>query len=249
MYATGVFVIESSNNTGDYLTPFGVQSNHVYVKVNAITIASPTITMTLSGASVSESDQIPVLGDTEVMTIDNTVDQEYQSLKKWLIVDSVVLSLAVGDTIDYELGALGYSDIGNTVIDIEGYRVEAQNPGNNSAVDLSFIIEKVQNDGGNKISFVDLENLEVESNGTHQVIDKVRSGLFSRDFTTPTLLWPGGYTYVLKQTDFDTCFTLGENIIDGSNNEGFIVKISSTISLGSPSGVNYVRIQVRYGVM
>lgn len=248
MYATGIFFNIDTNQTGNYTTDFGVQNNHVYIKINSITIGTATINLTFTGTSISEVTAVPVTGDTEIITIDSTVNQEYQTLKKWLEITNISVGLNGGDTIDYDIGVLGYSDIGNADITVEGYRMEAQNPENNASVNLSFIIEKLQNDGGNKISFVELENIEIDSNGIHTITDNVRSGLSARDYSTSTILWPGGTTFVLKQTDFSTFFTLNENIIQGTNNEGFLIKLSSTSSLGSPSGTNYVRLQIRYSI-
>ena len=137
----------------------------------------------------------------------------------------------------------------NTDVKITGYRLEVLGDNNSANSDITFQIIKV-NDGTN-VQLTELENITVDGNGgsgSGEIIDDVRSGPDTRDYTMPsgTNLWPAGTDFVLKQTDFDTYFTADENHILGSTGEGILIKITSSVAFDSGTAPRYAAVYVFY---
>ena len=164
----------------------------------------------------------------------------YQSVKKWLCITSIEFTNV--STIEYDLQVLGYIDFLNKDFKVIGYRGECLGDDNSDTSDITLIIRKIDENGFTSI--IDLENLTVDGNN-NQIIDNVRSGTFDRSYTMPVgiSLWPPNSDYVFKQTDFDSYFSGGENVIEGTKNEGILLKLEST-DLGAPNGPTYFDIQL-----
>jgi hypothetical protein len=218
--------------------------------------------MVVTGTSLSESTAVPVLGDTEVIPITVAGGQEYQTSKKWLEVTSIDVTSGTITGINYDIHNVGYTDIGNTNFKITGYRVEAlAAQAGGSAIDMTFIIEKIQDDGSSMMSVVPLEDISVNNGNPivvpprtltgNSVTDHLRTGGSDRSYTMTSGvmggdIWQNGDVFVLKQTDFDTFFTSNENeVLAGSADEGVLIRILGN-SLGAPGGAVYFRVQVRY---
>jgi hypothetical protein len=241
---TGTNIIEASGLTGNYSTGFGVRNNHLRIFVNSITSGGNIV---FTGTSINETTSLAIPNDIEIITLDTSTSQNYQTSKKWLQFDSVEVT---GNTVglNYDLGIIGYSDLNNTNFTITGYRIEARAGSSGGKTDMTFIIEKVQDDGGGKYSIVEIENLTAD-NDTNSVIDNLRTGGFDRSYTmTAGEVWADSTFLVMKQGDFCSFFSSKENIIEATNkDEGIIVRITGD-SLGAPSGTDYQRVQIRYFV-
>jgi hypothetical protein len=158
----------------------------------------------------------------------------------------------------YDIGVIGYTDVGNRDFAIEGYRLEALGAKSGGESSLCFKIIKVQDDGGSKMSLVTMEDICVNNNdkskpnGEMSVItDHIRTGVHNRDYTSSTdgLLWPDDTTFVLKQGDFDDIYTTENRCECSTKDEGIMILIeaaSEMQSIGAPSGSPYQRTQIRY---
>jgi hypothetical protein len=118
---------------------------------------------------------------------------------------------------------------------------------NSDGADITLILRKVDNGASVSTAIIDLENITFNV-PLKQIVDNLRTGVgVDRSYTMPggTSLWPQNTDFVLKQTDFDTYFGTGENIILGTANEGIIIKVEST-DLGAPNGPQYISLIVYY---
>lgn len=240
----------TENLTGDFSTKFGVRNNHVAIVVKAITTGGDIV---ITGTSISETTSLPVTSDTETITVDTSTGgsppgQGYQTNKKWYQIDSVNVTSGTVTGITYDIRILGYSDLSNMNFTITGYRVEARSGSSGGKTDMTFIIEKVQDEGGKKYSIVPMEDITID-NETNTVTDSIRT-VGSRSYTMSVAmgneLWADDTFFVLKQGDFNTFFSGDENVIEGATkHEGIIVRITGN-TLGAPSGTNYQRVQIRY---
>ena len=230
-----------------YTTPFSVYNNHVYIIINSIA-ASGIPTVTVTGTVISESTAVPV-PDSEIITLDNTVNN-YQTLKKFLKVTEISFANVIN--INYNINVLGYVDFLNTNVKIIGYRAELLGDANSYKSDLTLIIEKIKQLNGNT-SIETMENIEID--GTNDVVtDNFRTGIYDRSYPYPSpsgtlnRLWPENVNYIAKQTDFDTYFngggTITTNTVDGSANEGIIVRV--TFNTTPPNGCRYISWQIYY---
>jgi hypothetical protein len=231
----------STGLIGDFTTDTGIRHNHLVILVNSIT---GTGTATVTGTSVAETTGVPITSDTEVITIDGSTSQYYQTLKKWLEVTSVVFSVGI-TAINYDLIILGYLDLLNTNFTVNGYRLEALAGTSGNSTDITFKIERIKDDGSNKMSFVVLEDITF-NNSTSTVTDNLRSGGSDRGYTmVGGSLWLDQTTFIFKQSDFNIYFTADENLVLGSANEGIIITITGD-PLGSPSGMQSLLVIVNY---
>lgn len=267
LFTFDVFVDQSSNQenfyllgsidtvdtaiTGNIIDDFALGNNHLFLKINSITLAGGSGNIQITGTSVNENTGIPTVGDTEILTVDSSINQNYQSTKKWY---NVTLIDVTTDTnildIDYDYGHIGYGDLGNSNFRINGYRAELRARGANA--DSRYFIWKVQDDGGGKYSLVAMENIEVDDKQTMgdpgMVIDHLRTGADDRSWDAPAGLniWPTGDQFVFKQGDFNTYFTNDENIIEGATkNEGVIVQIDSS-DVGGPGGPDLIKTLINF---
>ncbi len=238
IFFTGDFRVEAAGLTGDYSTDFAVSNNHIYIEVNTITTGGDIV---LTGISVDESTGEPTLADTETITVDTTAGQKYQSTKKWWEITNVDVTSGTIDTMDYDVGILGYSDLVNRVFKISAYRLDAFAQGANA--DFRFRLRKIQNDGNKKFSIVDLEDIGVDSNAAgNQIVDTLRS---IRDVDPAVAsIWADDSMIVFKQLDFDAYFSSDEHHIDGSNDEGFMIDIQGQGD-AAITNVDYIILKLR----
>jgi hypothetical protein len=223
----GEIKVVAANLTADYLTKFAANNQHVSITVNTITGSGD---ITISGDKIDEVTGGISLGVTEIITVDSTPGQAYQTLGKFQTVDSITLGGGIS-AINYNVMNLGYYDGANQDFWVGGYRADIKVASNTS--DLKVRIRKVQNDGGNKYSIVEIEDLGFDSTNTNgQIYDNIRTGPEERSYTMSSVpLVPSGSVQTFKQSDFNTYFTSNENKILGSNDEGIIVSFE-----GSPTG-------------
>ena len=236
-----------------YNIPFGAYNNHVFIDISSAIrdVSSADIDITINGTSISESSAVPVV-DSETISIPSSISipNGFQSLKKWLYVSDISFSNV--SSINYDIENLGYIDFLNTDVRIIGYRAEILGDANSDGADITLLLRKVDNGASIFTDIIDLENITV-NDPLNQIVDNLRTGVgVDRSYTMPigTSLWPPGINlagtdFVLKQTDFDTYFVGGENIILGSGNEGLIIKVEST-DLGAPNGPQYISLIVYY---
>jgi len=220
----------ADGETGDYATDFNVSNNHIYLYINSIT---GTGDITITGDSLSESTAVPVIGDTEVITVDSSTSQYYQSDKKFWAVTNIDIPAGI-TAIDYDIGVVGYNDFGNHDFKITGYRVDAFTQ--SDLADLEVQIIKIQDDGEKKMSITYLEKIGFDASGGagDQVIDNLRTSSDDRSYDPPSgvEIVENNQTIVLKQGDFDTYFSSDEHHFESSTKaEGFIIRY-----IGSPSG-------------
>ena len=241
-------IIASGQNTIPYNTPFGVYNNHICLDISSLvrTIPGNDVIITITGTSISESTAVPVSGDNEIITITSgiSIPNSFQSIKKWLYVSEITFSNI--SSILYDVRVLGYVDFLNTDVRITGYRAEVLGDDNSDGADITLIIRKVDNGTSTITNIIDLENITI-NNPLNQIVDNLRTGGSDRSYTMPggTSLWPQNTDFVIKQTDFNTYFTAGENVISGSGDEGIIIKVEST-DLGAPNGPQYISLMVYY---
>jgi len=215
----------STGLTGNYGTPISIGNQHVSILINTVTVGG---TATITGTSLSESSGIPTAADTEIITIDTTNGQNYQSAKKWYEITSVTFSGVTG--LNYDIGRIGYYDSSNLDFKIVSFRADARISGNNP--DIRVRLLKVQDDGDNKFTITPIEDFGFDGTaGNGEWVDHVRIGANDRSYTMTTELAPNNSMQVIKVTDYDDYFSGGENLIRGSLNEGVILKFE-----GEPSG-------------
>lgn len=236
---TGEFRTVAAAQTTDYATDFAVSNNHAFILVNTIT---GTGTITITGTSINETTAVSTIGDTEVITIDATAAQYYQSSKKWWDITNIAISGP--SAINYDIGVVGYTDINNQNFTLLSYRLDMVSQGADADIRLQII--KVKDDGAGKMSLVYVEDIGVDDNAAgDQIIDHLRTGGDDRSYNGPTNVWEDNTTFVFKQGDFDTYFTADENVfLSGDNHEGLIIRFE-----GEGAGitnVDFASLQIRY---
>lgn len=237
---TGEFRTVTSNEAGDYATDFAVGNNHVFLLINSITGAGD---VTITGTSIDENDGTPSVGDTEIVSVDGTPAQYYQSAKKWWEVTNIDIPPGI-TVIDYDIGVVGYSDFGNTNFKVTGYRLDTTSQGVNS--EIRFRIIKIDDDGDKKMSLTDLEDITIDSGVVgSQIIDNIRVGGDDRSFDPDVAdIWPNGSVAVLKQGDFDEYFSSDENIFESrTKDEGFILRIEQS------NNVDFITLRLDYQII
>ena len=244
--------------TTNYTTPVGIQNNHLSIQVNSITTGGDIL---ITGTLVDEKTAIPVKGYTSILTVDTGtgVSGLYQTPEKWYDIKSIEVTGATGITgpsvINYDIGIVGYMDLGNRNFTISEYRFESATKQGATAAsvapDLRFIIERVCDIGNNKFTRAFIEDIRVDSSGVSGYIqDNIRSGTtYDRGYTSVVSgsdFWPINREWVFKQGDLETYFTNGENkVIGATKNEGIIIKVLSNNNKLGNDIVSY-DLQIRY---
>ncbi len=185
----------------------------------------------ITGASVDESTGVVTDADTETITITDTNATVYQTNKRWLEITNIDMSTGAIATIDYDIGVVGYMDLGNRNFTVTGFRAEIE--ANDVTPDIQIRIRKVQDDGLGVMQLVTIESIGIDATVGNGVIDdNLRTSTDDRSFTFGATALASGQMAVLKNTDDKTYFTADENIIEGASKaEGIIIDY-----LGSPSG-------------
>lgn len=230
------------NENSDIIDGFGVGNNHVGIQVNTL---GNTGSMIITGTTLSESTSIPVTGASETIIIDST--GFYQTSKKWIEITDINITSGTITGIDYDVKSLGYMDIGNRNFVVSGYRLEAIA---GKDTNINFNILKVQDNGNGKALIIPLEEFNIDST-QNKLIDILRGSDSNYDRSYEMLegnLWVEDNEYVLKQDDLTDYFNVkdpGRNIIlSGDKDEGLIMSVSG--DLGTPTGIPYMRLQIRY---
>ena len=217
----GEFRVVDSTVLADYTTDFGVNNQHLCLKVNTMTGAGGTVTIT--GDSVDEGGAGVTAADTETITVDTAGGQRYQSDKKWLKVTNIDAIVTGITAIDYDIETCGYQDMGNEDFTILGFRLDVLCGA--FACDLGMRIRKIQDDGSKKMSVVEFENIEFESqNADGDITDNFRTAGNDRSYNYGIRMANDGELVCLKMTDYSTFFSGDENVFEGSTKaEGFII--------------------------
>lgn len=239
---TGELRTVAAGEVGDYASDFAVSNNHIAILVNSIT---GTGTVTITGTSLSESTSVPILADTEVLTVDASTNQYYQTAKKWWEVTNIDISPGIS-AINYDILVVGYTDINNQDFELLAYRLDAVAQGVDP--DIRFKLLKIQDDGAGKMSIVTLEDIGVDANAAgNQIIDGLRTGGNDRSYDPAVSdIWNDNQNLVFKQSDFSTYFTASENVFNSSSsNEGLIIRFEGSPS-GGISNVDFVTVQLRF---
>jgi len=242
------FVIAGTNEevatgqSGDYTTDFSAMGHHVCILVNSITTGGDIV---ITGTSVTETNGVPTTSDTETITVDTTAAQHYQTGKKWLEITNIDVTTGAITGIDYDIRVLGYLDRLNIDFIVVGFRAEFKSSSN--AADIRLILEKIQDDGNDKMSIVTMESIGIDSTaGNGQIYDNLRTGGDDRSYTFGVNMLPSGSSFVLKYNDYETYFTSDENVIEASTkNEGIIIRFEGEPS-GSISNVDDCTLNVFY---
>jgi hypothetical protein len=222
----------ASGLTGTDATTRAIGNQHVGFVVNTLT---GTGTLTITGDSASEASSIPVIGNTEEITVDAT--GAYQSDLKWWRITNVAVA-GVG-AINYDVRQIGYWDNGNSDFRLVGYRLEVT-PTSDTAIDLTFHVHKIQDDGAKKMTLVSLEDIQL-SGTTPFIDDNLRLAANNRDYTGGVITRVGLPT-VLKQTDFETFFVADENIFEsGTKAEGVVIELPAWDSVDFITGFLYYK--------
>lgn len=234
----------------NHTTPFGAYNNHVFISISSIT-TSGSASFTVVGDIISESTAVPISG-SETVLINSTNNTSYQTLGKFLKVNSITFTNVT--SITYDIAVLGYIDFLNTDVKIVGYRAEVLGDSNSSNSDITIIIDKIKQTGS-VTEILPLENITI-NNPIDSIVDNLRTASFDRSYTYlngtnfVNRLWPADTDYIVKQTDFNTYFGTGGpgeatgNTILGSSNEGLFIK--TTFENNPPNGARYISLQIYY---
>ena len=239
----GTFDIETTGENGNYTPDFPVSNQHLSILVNSITTGGDII---ITGTSISEINGTPVPSDTETLTLDTSTGQYYQTNKKWLEITDINVSGGTITGIDYDVLIVGYHDSGNGDFKITGYRADMYSQSGTNSSDITVNFTKIQDDGSQKMSLVTLENIGIDSGGGgDQLIDNLRTGGSDRSYNpVVSNIWLNNTIFTLKQNDFDTFFSSGENIFDSSTkDEGLIVALSGAPG-GGITGVDFINLRI-----
>ena len=221
---------------------FGAQHNYIMIKVLAITTGG---TITIAGTSANDVTSVPIIGNTEIITIDTTLNQMYKTVNLWLEITTITITGGGITGLTYETWTVAQNSLLSRDFVIDGYRLETVAGTTGSKSDIRWFIEKIQDDGDKKMQIVPLEDIMID-NETNQITDFVRSGSRNYTATSPADIWPDESTYLFQQSDFNSYFTLNENYIYGqSKNEGIVLRITGN-TLGGPSGTPYIHLQLSY---
>ena len=241
----------ATSQTTNYITPFGIQNNHLSIQVNSITSGGDIL---ITGTKVDETTAIPVQGYTSILTVDTGtgVSGLYQTPEKWYDIQSIEVTGATGISgpsgINYDIGIIGYMDLGNRNFTITEYRFECGAAAQLSAQrQMTLIIERVCDLGNNKYKNVFIEKIKVD-NSIPGIQDFVRNGTtYDRGYTsTVSNLWANSTEWVFKQGDLDTYFTNDENKVRGAtHNEGIIIRLEDESGNLGSSTTTY-DLQLRY---
>ncbi len=227
-YLTGEYREIANTLSADYATDFALANQNLYIDVITVTTGGDFV---ITGASVDESTGVVTDADTETITITDTNATVYQTNKRWLEITNIDMSTGTIATIDYDIGVVGYLDLGNRNFTVTGFRAEIE--ANGATPDIQIRIRKVQDDGLGVMQLVTIESIGLDATAGNGVIDdNLRTSTDDRSFTFGATALASGQMAVLKNTDYKTYFTADENIIEGASKaEGIIIDY-----LGSPSG-------------
>lgn len=239
---TGEVRVISAGETTDYATDFGAQNQHIYILVNSITTGGDIV---VTGTSLSESTAVPVVGDTETIPVDTTTNQYYQSDKKWLEITNIDVSSGSIVGINYDVGIVGYIDLGNIDFTVVGYRAEFKTT--TAIGDVRLRIRKIQDDGLKKMSIVPIEDFGFDSTvGNGSYYDHIRSGANDRSYLSGSDLAPADVMVVFKMGDFNTYFSNDENILECSSKaEGLVIDFLGEPSAGI-SAIDHCTLSIYY---
>lgn len=246
--------VAANVTTTSYTTPFGPGNNHVYLDFATIATGggAASITARFSGTAISESTGIPTNETEDVVISTAASTTTYQSLKKWLRINSIVLTPDTGtiNSVNYTISTIGYVDFLNRNVKVVGYRFEALGDSNGSTADIQFeigVVTQSTDPSNGSTNYATIENITIDGNGgtntTGAIVDTQR-GTRSYDMPAGADLWPADTSYVFKQSDFDSYFTSGENDVYGANNGGIVISVSS--SAWGSIGPRYVTISIYY---
>lgn len=217
----GVFDTVATGLTGDLATDGTASGQRVGFTVNSITTGGDIV---LTGNSRDPKTGLVTTSDTETITVDTTAGQIYITDKEWLEITNVNVTSGAITGINYDIGVDGTETFFNTDVRITGYRFIALSNGATS--DFRLRISKFSADGDKKATFVEIEDIGIDSTGGNgSIVDGIRSGVDDRDYTYGSQAFPNDRSFVFSQNDFDSYFSADENIIFGSNGEGLIVEV------------------------
>jgi len=239
---TGSIRTVSSGETTTVTADWAVSNQHAFLLVNSITGSG---TVTISGASLSESTAVPVQPDSETLTVATT--GYYQTSKKWWEVTDIVIPAGIS-AINYDYGVVGYPDLGNRDFVILGYRCEAYAAG--VSPDFRLRILKVQDDGSKKMSIVPVEDIGVDANAAvNHIVDHIRTGGDDRSFDPDVgSIWLNDTQLVFKQLDFNNYFSGNENRFESeSKDEGYVIRIEG--EGGGISNVDFIIIHLYFQIL
>jgi len=148
--------------------------------------------------------------------------------------------------IDYDIGVLGYCQMGGNNFTIHGYNWHMFAQGINP--DACLKIVKVLSAGASKkFTFVELENLGVDSGAAgNQIVDNLRVGGDDRS-CNPAIgqVWGDDTTFEWRQRDFQTYFASDENQIPaGDGYSGIYIEVVGEPP-GAISNADYMVLQLR----
>jgi len=241
----GELVSQAVNQTGDYATDFGVGNQHICLTVNTIT---GTGDITITGTSVTEGGATVTASDTEVLSVDATAGQRWQSSKKWWDVQNIDIPAGIS-AIDYDIEICGYLDFGNEDTTLLGYRLDVVLGG--SAPELSLRIRKVQDDGGGKMSIVNVEDIGLDlGGGGAGIVDNLRTAGDDRSYTSTELLAfaSDGGKLDIKTTDLSTYFSSDENVFEcAAKDEGILIDLRGQPTSGDLRQIDRVFLELFFG--
>lgn len=186
-------------------------NQHLHIEVNSLTGSGVVV---VAGDSVSEEPGLPIVGDSENVTVDAIGG--YQTQKKWWQTTSVTIPAGI-TAINYDLSNEGYWDYDNRNFTLLGYRMEIT-PRVGATRSLRLRIIKHQDDGNKKASQRLVEDITIDNQTG--ITDNLRTGGDDRSLAV-TMFGDIDRQYVLKMGDFDTFYTTDEQFVEaGAKAEG-----------------------------
>ena len=219
----------------DFATTTAMRHTHCSILVNAITTGGDLV---VSGDSIDPIDGVVTIADTEIIVLDTTAAQRYQTDKHWLEITGVDVSSGTITGINYDIDRLSYlfDSIEGlfTVVRVLGYRIQFQT--NNNGADLGMQMFVVNDDGGKKTSVDTLEDIIwTSTNGNGVITDNLRGGGSSRAYNANVTQVASGDVFAYTMIDFNSFFSGGENVINGGLNDGLQI-----IFTGTGGGLNNI---------
>lgn len=226
----------ASGLVADFATTTSMRGTHVSILVNSITTGGDLI---VSGDSIDPNTGVVTNTDNEIVTVDTTAGQRYQTDKIWLEITGVDITSGAITGLNYDIDRLSYifdsiSGFLPTQIRIIGYTIQFQTTNNNADLGLQMFI--INDAGSKKLAIDTIEDIVWTSTvGNGVITDNLRTAGNDRSFTWTVTSIGANTTFTYRMLDFNSFFSGGENIVGAASNDGLQV-----IFTGTGGGLNNI---------
>jgi len=226
-----------TGKTGNVTNAKAISNNQLYIKINSL--ASGGI-VTITGTSVDDNTGVPVIGDTEQITVDSI--GLYQTEKAWW--ETTLIDVSALSGVNYDYGLLTQMGFVGRSFRLIGYTFQGYAQSNTA--DFRFTIKKLKDLGNKKKELISLEDIGFDSgNSGNQIIDHIRTGTHDRTLNpVVSNIVKNNSTMFLGQYDLSDYFTAGEPYFDITKEEGIIVDFGG--EGGGFSGMDFITVYIGY---